>query len=80
MALAGMVTSIDTFDAGTKSFDYTDDTDILAMVNCPDEEIPENQKVLKALRDIRKGKMDFYNLLYCYGQGDLEGLVQRLYM
>lgn len=76
-SLLTMMTSIDVYDEKSGKFDYTDDTDILEMEFCTEEELPEDQKVLKVIRDIRKGDMDFYTLLYLYGQNDLDRLINR---
>ena len=76
-SLLTMLTSIDVYDEKSGKFDYTDDTDILEMEFCTEEELPEDQKVLKVIRDIRKGDMDFYTLLYSYGQNELDRLIDK---
>lgn len=70
-----MMVSLDIWDDNIKEFDFTDDTDILGLSYCPDEELPESQKVLKAIRDVRKGNMDFYTMLCHYGPDELEGII-----
>ena len=58
--------SLDMYDSAEKRFWYTDDTSILKMEYCTDEELPENESVLKALSEVRKGEMDFFVLLEGY--------------
>lgn len=66
-----MQVSLDQYDAKDKSFWYTDDTEILELSLCT-EGLPEKEKVLKTISDVRKGKLDFFNLLYRYN--DIENL------
>lgn len=70
-----MIVSLDIWDNERKVFDYTDDSDILGLSYCSDEELPESQKVLKAIRDVRKGKMDFYTMLCYYGPDELKRVI-----
>lgn len=72
-----MMVSLNIWDDEKKAFDYTDGSDILGLSYCSDEELPESQKVLKAIRDVRKGKTDFYTMLYYYEQGELEGIISQ---
>lgn len=58
--------SLDMYDNTSKTFWSTDDTNILEIEYCPDEELPEDEKILKGIREIRKGKMDFFVLLEHY--------------
>ena len=58
----GMIMSIDVYDDRGHRFDYTDDTDILSLEYCLEEELPASQKILKQISDVRRGKMDFYKL------------------
>ena len=52
--------SLDMYDQDTKKFWFTDDTCILDLEYCSDEELPEKENVLKGLSDIRYGKVDFF--------------------
>ena len=65
-----MTIGIDVYIAenGKDQFDCTDDTEILCLEYCKDEELPRNQNVLKLLRDVRKGKKDILSLLYNFGK------------
>lgn len=65
-----MTIGIDVYIAenGKDRFDCTDDTEILCLEYCKDEELPRNQNVLKLLRDVRKGKKDLLSLLYNFGK------------
>lgn len=58
-----MVTSIDVYDSESGKFDYTDDTDILGVSYCSEEELPEKEKSLKLISKVRKGEMDFFEVL-----------------
>lgn len=58
--------SLDMYDQDTKKFWFTDDTCILDLEYCSDEELPEKENVLKGLSDVRYGKADFFMLLYHY--------------
>ena len=68
----GMLMSIDVYDDRSRRFDYTDDTDILSLEYCLEEELPKGQRILKQISDVRKGKMDFFALLYRYGEDGVE--------
>lgn len=67
--ILSMTTGIDVYigENGNDLFDCTDDTEILCLEYCTDEELPRNQNVLKLLRDVRKGKKDLLSLLYNFG-------------
>lgn len=58
--------SLDMYDSTEKRFWHTDDTSILKMEYCTDEELPENESVLKVLSEVRKGEIDFFVLLESY--------------
>lgn len=64
--------SLDMYDAQEKVFYITDDSEILEMSDCTEKELPQEEQVLKLIRDVRKGKLDFFNLLWQYD--DIEGL------
>ena len=70
-SLLRMQVSLEQYDAKDKSFWYTDDTEILELSLCT-EGLPEKEKVLKTISDVRKGKLDFFNLLHRYN--DIENL------
>lgn len=59
-------------------FDYVDggDHDILRYTYCTEEELPEDQQVLKLIRDVRKGDLDFYQLLCSFEKKGLERLLE----
>lgn len=71
-----MEMSVDVYDEKCNEFDFTDDTDILDLEYCPDEELPEGQKILECIRDARTGKIDFFTLLYYYGKGKVGELLK----
>ena len=58
-----MQISLDQYEPSDKTFWYTDDTDILELSFCMEEELPEKDKKLKFISDVRKGKMDFFDML-----------------
>lgn len=60
----------------TGDFDFSDggEHDILRASVCPDEELPEEEQVLKLIRAVRRGEMDFYLLLRKFGRGELREL------
>lgn len=70
--------SLDTYDEDQGIFEYTDGTGdcILNYAFCPTEELPEKQKVLALVSDVRKGKLDFYQLLHKYGRKQLDELLK----
>ena len=78
--LISLRTSLDVYDGGFNGngdFDFTDDTDILSLSYCSDAELPDNEQMLRVISKARKGEMDFYDILHCWGRGDLNGLVER---
>ena len=70
--------SLDVYDERQKTFDYTDDTWILNLTYCKEDELPKEQDALRLIRDVRKGKMDFYNILHWYSRDNLDGLIQTV--
>lgn len=70
--------SLDIYDEKQKTFDYTDDTWILNLTYCTDDELPKGQDALRLIREVRKGKMDFYDILHWYSRDDLDGLIQTV--
>lgn len=67
-----MNTSLDVYDEKEHIFDFTDDTTVLSLSYCTDEELPKDQKMLKVLRAVRKGELDFYSILYQSSINQLE--------
>lgn len=72
--------SLDIYDSAFEDFDYTDGMDslddgVLCYSFCTDEELPEDQQVLKLIRDMRKGELDFYTLLHKFGRKELDELL-----
>lgn len=49
---------------------------MLGFSFCTDEELPENEQVLKLIRAVRKGEMDFYTLLHKFGRGELKQMLK----
>lgn len=72
-----MYTSLDIYDAEDDDFDFTDGTFILDLEFAEEEELPEDQKVLKLISAVRKGKQDFYSVLHCYGRGSMDQLLHN---
>ena len=70
-----MYTSLDIYDAEDDDFDFTDGTFILDLEFAKEEELPEDQKVLKLISAVRKGKQDFYSVLHYYGRNQLKTLL-----
>ncbi len=73
-----MWVSLDIYDEVWERFDFTDGTGdgILNYISCSEEQLPENQKVLELISDVRKGEMDFYTLLHKYGRKELDELLE----
>lgn len=70
--------SLDCYDSDSDEFDYTDGTGdcVLQYTLCPDEELPEKEQVLKLIRAVRKGKLDFYTLLHKYSRKELDQVLE----
>lgn len=75
-----MYASLEMYIKEWKDFDYTDGDpywdDVLGFSFCPDEELPESEQVLKLIRAVRKGEMDFYILLHKFGRNELEDMLK----
>lgn len=56
---------LETYDEKDRDFDYMDGgyCDVLQGAICPDEELPEEEQVLKELSAVYKGGMDWFELL-----------------
>ena len=66
--------SLDIYIEKDRDFDYTDTTYILNVSKCPDKELPEKEYVLKLIRAVRKGKVDFYGLLHTFSRDCMKDL------
>lgn len=75
-----MYASLEMYIEEDKDFDYTDGDpywdDVLGFSYCSDEELPESEQVLKLIRAVQKGDMDFYFLLHKFGRNELEGMLK----
>lgn len=75
-----MFASLEMYIEERADFDYTDGDpywdDVLGFSFCTDEELPENEQVLKLIRAVRKGEMDFYTLLHKFGRGELKQMLK----
>ena len=69
--------SLDVYDREKRDFDYTDGGDcVLNYYRCSYEELPEKEKMLKLISDVRKGKLDFYTLLHKFCRNELDQLLE----
>lgn len=70
--------SLEMYIKKRNDFDYTDgDGDcVLGYSFCPYEELPEDEKMLKVISDVRKGELDFYTLLHKFGRDELDQLLE----
>lgn len=75
-----MFASLEMYIEERADFDYTDGDpywdDVLGFSFCKDEELPEDEQVLKLIRAVRKGDMDFYTLLHKFGRGELKQMLK----
>ena len=75
-----MFASLEMYIEERADFDYTDGDpywdDVLGFSFCTDEELPENEQVLKLIRAVRTGEMDFYTLLHKFGRGELKQMLK----
>lgn len=75
-----MWASLDIYNEEDKVFDYTDNIPyydwVLGFSYCTDEELPKSEQVLKLIRAVRKGDMDFYILLHKFGRNELEDMLK----
>lgn len=75
-----MWVSLEMYIEKERDFDYTDGDpywdDVLGFSFCRDEELPESEQVLKLIRAVRKGDMDFYTLLHKFGRNELEDMLK----
>lgn len=70
--------SLEMYDREKEDFDYTDGSGdcVLGYSFCPYEELPEKERMLKLISDVRKGEMDFYLLLHKFGRKELDELLE----
>lgn len=70
--------SLDLYDSDSNEFDYTDGTGdcVLQYTLCPDEELPKEERVLKLIRAVHQGKLDWYTLLHKYGRKELDQVLE----
>lgn len=45
---------------------------------CKDDELPKGQDALRLIREVRKGKMDFYDILHWYSRENMDGLIKTI--
>lgn len=76
--LFSMMTSLDVYIKEDDDFDFTDDTWILDMEFSSKEELPEKEKALILISEVRKNRLDFYSVLHLYGRKELESLIQAI--
>ncbi|MCM1123523.1 MAG: hypothetical protein NC416_13150 [Eubacterium sp.] len=77
-----MWVSLDTYDEVWKDFDFTDNCPyydwVLGFSYCTDEELPKDEQVLRLIRAVRKGDIDFYMLLHKFGRNELDDMLKWL--
>ena len=74
-----MYVSLDTYYAKEKLFEITDETPVLELSKCRDDELPEEQRILKVISAVRKGELDFYTILNRLSFRKLDDLVKWFY-
>ena len=74
-----MYVSLDTYYAKEKLFEITDETPVLELSKCRDDELPEEQRTLKVISAVRKGNLDFYTVLNQMSFHKLDDLVKCFY-
>ena len=74
-----MYASLDTYYAKEKLFEIADDTLVLELSKCKDDELPEDQRILKVISAVRKGELDFYTVLNRMSFHKLDDLVKWFY-
>ena len=74
-----MYVSLDTYYAKEKLFEMTDDTPVLELSKCKDDELPEDQRILKVISAVRKGELDFYTVLSRMSFHKLDDMVTWFY-
>lgn len=64
-----MYMTVDAYEGGGDFFyDTGRETPVLHLYRCEDKELPEGQEMLKELRNVRKGELDWMELLIKYSQ------------
>lgn len=71
--------SLDTYYEKEKLFEINDDTPVLELSKCRDDELPEDQRMLKVISAVRKGELDFYTILNRLSFCKLDDLVRWFY-
>ena len=74
-----MYVSLDTYYAKEKCFEISDDTPVLELSKCTDDELPEDQRILKVISAVRKGELDFYTVLNQMSFHRLDDMVKWFY-
>lgn len=59
--------SLDVYDKSSGCFYFTDDSNVLQLSLCNEEELPKEQEILKQVGEVRKGNMDFISFLSMSG-------------
>lgn len=72
-----MTCSLDVYASGSDMFDYTDNTPILGMTLCKEEELPEEEAPLKLLSQVYTGEMDICSLLMYYGRKEMGKALEK---
>lgn len=71
--------SLDTYYPKEKLFEINDDTPVLELSKCRDDELPEDQRMLKVISAVRKGEVDFYTVLNQMSFHRLDDMVKWFY-
>lgn len=77
--VTSLYASLDTYYAKEKCFEISDDTPVLELSKCTDDELPEDQRILKVISAVRKGELDFYTVLNQMSFHRLDDMVKWFY-
>lgn len=66
-----MICSLDIYNSDRDLFGYTDNTPILGMSLCKEEDLPEEDVPLKLLRQVYTGELDICSMLMYYGKKEM---------
>lgn len=66
-----MTCSLDVYIPDRDLFDYTDDTPVLGMTLCKEEELPKREAPLRLLSQVYTGDMDICSMLMYYGRKEM---------
>ena len=72
-----MTCSLDVYASERDMFDYTDNTPILGMTLCKEEELPEEEAPLKLLSQVYTGEMDICSMLMYYGRKEMGKALEK---